>query len=143
MEKEYLYCIIGTLITLLVLFIIFWMFWYEDRRQRYIIYKKRFYDRNGIKPSKKYIKDINRFLDIIITIILYDNNNNAITENQLLELEDLYKKIFMKGVKAIYKFNYAIDICAGYEKSYIDKAMKQIRSEYKTWQKFDNTEEIY
>lgn len=141
MEKEYLYCVIGTLITLFVLFIIFWMFWYEEHRQRYIIYRKRFFDANGIKPSKKYIKDINRFLDIIYFIL--HNDYNKITESQLIELEDLYKKIFMKGVNTIYKLNSIIDISEGFEKRYIDKVMKHIRSEYKTWQKFDKVKEIY
>lgn len=140
---ENLYYIIGILITLSVLFITLRWCWYEDRRQRYIIYRKRFFDANGIKPSNKYIKDINKFLDIIINFVSYNNNGNEITESQLSKLEDLYKKIFMKGENIIYKFNYAIDVSDSYEKSYIDKVMKQIRSEYKTWQKFNSVKEIY
>ena len=143
MEKEYLYCIIGFFTTAFVLFIAFCVMRYEDYRQRRNIYRKLFFDANEIRPSNKYIKDINKFLDMIITIVCYDNYGKEITENQFSTLEDLYKKVFLKGVKVLYKLNYAIDVCDGYEKSYIDKAMKQIRSEYKSWQKFNDTKEIY
>ena len=143
MEKEYLYWMIGFFTTCFVLFIAFCVMWYEDYRQRRNIYRKQFFDANGIRPSDKYIKDINKFLDMIITIVLYDNYGKEITESQFQTLEDLYKKVCLKGVKVFYKLNYAIDVCDGYEKSYIDKAMKQIRSEYKTWREFNKAKEIY
>ena len=143
MEKEYLAWMIGFFTTCFVIFIGFWAVWYTDYSQRRSIYRKRFFDANGIRPSDKYIKDINKFLDIIITIYCYDNYGQEITESQFSKLEDLYEKVFLKGVKVLYKLNYAIDACTGYEKSYIDKAMKQIRAEYKSWQKFNSTKEIY
>ena len=108
-------------------------------RHRHIVYKKQFFDANGIKISNKYIKDINEFLDIISN---YDNCD-IITEKLVLKLEDLYKRIFKKGVNIIYKFDYVIDFAEDYEKSYIDKIMKQIKSNYEAWQRFNSAKEIY
>ena len=103
--------------------------------------KKIFYDANGFKPSDEYMKDMQKLLKLFMELFYKREANAEIKEKEILRLEELYKKVCIKGVNTLF-FTYKTISPTTFSRKLIDSDVKKMRTYYNDWQKFNKLEEV-